>query len=322
MRDRVAILRWTGTGDASDFQSSVRHVLKERGVKAGVRTTGGSIVLTVPEPVGVCSIFQGMPGVAWVAAGHAVADAREVARASSALAAAYLRRGVRFSVSAEVSGGGMASDLAGAVTSAMLEKVKGARASNEWAKVRFRAARDGKGGVVGVEVGRGPGGSPMGSEAVACLVSGGRHSSVLAWDSVLRGLRVNMVHAASGERSLVAAAKLYAELSHRADPRGLSLTVLEGGPVPALLSRFAGECREPAFGGFTVARPAPASLGAKVESPLYVMPEEAFGAQFASLGLKGDEEATDWDDSAGGSYSVRTFGGRIADVSQVLDGLA
>ncbi|MDG6983891.1 MAG: hypothetical protein JRN28_05030 [Nitrososphaerota archaeon] len=322
MRDRVAILRWTGMGNAADFQSSVRHVLKERGVKARMRTMGGSIVLAVPEPVGACSIFEGMPGVAWTAAGYAVAGAGDVARASSALAAAYLRRGVRFSVSAEVTGGGMASDLAGAVTSVMLEKVKGARASNEAAKVRFRAARDGKGGVVGVEVARGPGGSPMGSEAVACLVSGGRHSSVLAWDSVLQGLRVNMVHASSGERSLAAAARLYAELSHRADPRGLSLTVLEGGPVPALLSKFAGQCREPMFGGFTVARPAPASLGARVESPLYIMPEEAFGAQFASLGLKGEEEATDWGDSAAGSYSERTFGGRTADVSQVLDGLA
>lgn len=322
MAKRAAILRWTGRGDASDLMSSVRHVLGERKVNAQVRGVGGSIIVKGPEPVGICSVFENMPGVAWTAAGYSVDGPAEVARASSVLAASYLRRGTRFSVLAEAAGGGGSSDLAGAVTSAMLEKVKGARATRESPKVKFRAALDGGRGAVGVEVAEGPGGAPMGKESVVCLVSGGRHSSVLAWSALRLGFRVKMVHAASGEESLRAAARLYAELSYRADPRGLSLAVLEGGPAAGLLSRFVAETGDPVFAGFTVGRPAPAALGEKVQGPLYLMPEETFDSEFASLRLRSHDEVTDWDGGSAGGFSVRTFGGKLADISGVLDGLA
>lgn len=320
MARRAAILRWTGRGDFADLRSSVQHVLRERRVRAEIHAVGSSLVLAGPEPTGVCSIFANMPGVAWGAAGFSVVGEGEVARASAALASNYLKRGTRFSVQAEGTGP-RASDLAGAITSTMLGTVRGARATNEGG-VRFRAALDGRRGVVGVEVSEGPGGSPMGADTVVCLVSGGRHSSVLAWSAVLRGFRVKMVHAPSGERSLYAAAKLYAELSNRADPRGLSLTVLEGGQSSGLLLGFVDRCREPVYGGFTPSRPPPAALGRKAQAPLYMLSEEAYESQFASLGLKSDEETTDWGGSSAGSLAARTFGGKIADVSGVLDGLA
>ncbi|MDG6909493.1 MAG: hypothetical protein JRN57_01195 [Nitrososphaerota archaeon] len=323
MTKRAAILRWTGRGNATDLRSSVQHVLKERGVRARVSSVGGSLVLTGPEPVGACSIFENMPGIAWTAAGYTVGGPGEVAKVSAALAANYLRRGYRFSVKAEASGRGRSSDLAGAVTSAMLEEVKGARAVNEGAKVRFRAALDGEKGAVGVEVAVGPGGSPMGDEKVVCLVSGGVHSSVLAWNAVLLGFRVKLVHAPTGEESTMAAARLYAELSNRADPRGLSLTLAEGGGSAAgRLSKVVAKCKEQVFGGFTAGRPAPALLGSKVLSPLYMMPEESFESQFAALGLKSDDRLTDWGAEAAGTPGLRTFGGKTADVSGVLDGLA
>ena len=322
MTKKAAILRWTGRGDASDFRSSVNHVLLERGVKAEVRRVGGSLVLSGPEPVGLCSTFENMPGVAWTAAGFSVASRDEVARASSVLASRYLKRGEKFSVQAEASGRGASSDLAGAVTSAMLEEVKGARASSDAAGVRVRAALDGARGVVGIEVSRGPGGSPMGRDGAVCLVSGGRHSAVLAWSAVLQGFRVNMVHVQSGEGSLFAAARLSAALSNRGDPRGLSLTLLRGGEPAGVLPRFLARRTEPVFGGFTVERPAPAALGPKVQSPLFMMAEETFESQFGALGVKSNDEVADWGRKSAGDYIERRFGGKSADVSAVIDGLA
>ena len=319
MAMRAAIVRWTGRGDASDLRSSVRHVLSERGIRAEVKAVGRSLVVSGVEPVRVCSIFEKMPGVAWTAAGF-MAGAGEMAEASAELASRYLRRGTRFSVLADVTGGS-ASDLAGAVISAMLERVKGARASGASAAVRFRAAMDGAKGVVGAEASEGPGGAPMGGKTVACLISGGVHSAVLAWSALLLGFRVRMVHASSGEESIYAAARLYSEFSNRADPRGLTLTVLEGGPAGSVLSRFVSECRGPVYAGFTAGRPAPEGLDGIVRSPLFMLPEEEFEARFATLGVKGLDELTGWEDIKRGGYAERSFGGKIADVSGVLDGL-
>ena len=113
--------------------------------------------------------------MAWIAAGFGAARVDELSSAGGVLAKRYLRRGDSFSVEAEATGGVLASDLGGAVTSRILEAVKGSRAS-ESGKVRFRGAADGKAGVVGVEVAAGPGGVPTGVVGASCLVSGGVHS--------------------------------------------------------------------------------------------------------------------------------------------------
>jgi hypothetical protein len=322
MTKRAAIVRWTGRGVAAHLESSVRFVLKDRGVAAKLLQVGGSLVVAGPEPVGVCSMFENMPGVAWTAAGYLVEGPGDLARASSLLAASYLRRGTKFAVLAETTGGGRPSDLAGAVTSAMLEKARGSRASADSPEVRFRAALDGEKGVVGVELARGPGGSPTGGEMVACLVSGGRHSSVVAYCALLRGYRVRLVHASTGEAGLYAVARLYAELSNRADPRGLSLEVLEGGSPAGMLAAYAAGSSEEVYAGFTPDRPAPGALADRAQSPLYLMPEESFASEFGGLHVKGDERVTDWGDAGASSYQVRGFGGRRADVSQVIDGLS
>ncbi|MDG6910246.1 MAG: hypothetical protein JRN08_07740 [Nitrososphaerota archaeon] len=320
MARRAALLRWTGRGNASSLRSSVQHVLKERRVAGEVRAVGGSLAVSGPEPVGVCSIFENMPGVAWTAAGFEVEGADEVAKASSSLAASYLKKGTRFSVRAE-GADGLASDLAGAMTSTMLGKVKGARASDESPSVRFRAALDGAKGVVGAEVSSGPGGTPMGEETAVVLVSGGKHSSVLAWDALLLGHRVTLVHAATGEASLRAVARLYSELSNRGDPRGLALAVLDGGTVAGTLSKFVAQCADQVHGGFTAERPVPGCLGRNVQAPLWMMPEEEFDRQFGPMRLRSHEELADWGGPSAGRYTQRTFGGRIADVNGVLDGL-
>lgn len=320
MSKGVALLRWTGRGNLSDLQGSVVHMLKERGLKAEVTPVGGSLLLQGTDPVSLCLTFESLPGVAWTAAGYSGKGVKELARAGRVLARKYLKSGARFSVHAEAKGTGSSSDLAGAVMTGMLEEVRGARAANE-SSLRFRTAIDGTKGVVGVEIAKGPGGVPMGGEGAVCLVSGGIHSSVLAWDALLAGYRVGLVHAAAGEGSLRGVARLYAELSNRVDPRGLSLTVLEGGDPAGMIAGYVDAEEGTKFAGFTAGREPPTGLMGRVTCPLYLLPEEEFASKFGGLKLKGTDEKTKWGGRPVG-YSERSFGGVAADVSGVLDGLA
>lgn len=321
--DRAAILRWTGRGGADDLESSVRFVLKSEGVRARVRTSGGSVVVEGTDPVRVVSLFENFPGVSWIAAGYSGRTLRELAAGAATVSSRYLRRGGGFRVDAEATGGRYQSDLAGALTSAILERVKGARVAEAGAKVRIRASLDSGGGAVGVELRRGPGGAPTGRAGATCLVSGGTHSSVVAWMSVLTGHRVTMVHAKEGEPGLRAAAKLYAELSHRSDPRWLRLVVLEGGSVPSMLFAYVSDAKGEVFGGFTSSGGAPPpGFGGRVLAPLAFAPEEFFLAEYAGLGIGGDPAKTKWERGGGGKAASREFGGRRADVSDVIDGLA
>ena len=306
----------------SDLQGSVEHILKERGQRAVVAALGGTLVLRGTDPVGSCLTFEHLPGVAWTAAGFTGTGAGELAKSAAALAKSYLKPGTKFIVEAEVTHDGPPSDLAGAVMASMLGKVKGARASGRSPKYTFRAAMDGTLGAVGVEITRGPGGSPAGDEKVTCLVSGGAHSSVVAWNAMLSGYRVDLVHAESGEASLLAVAKLYAELSYRGDPRSLSLTVLGGADGGGMIASYAASARNTVFAGFRSGRPIPGILRGRVEAPLYLLPQEAFDAQFRSLKLKGHDEKMEWKEAPAEWHSKRSFGGRAADVSGVLDGLA
>lgn len=318
----AAILRWTGRGSFADLQSSVNFVLKDNGVQGQVRSAGNSVIVEGSEPLGVAEMFEHMPGVAWTAAGIATNSFKGLVGVSGDLARKYLRRGDRFAVEAEGVSNAVASDVVGAVTSRILDTVKGVRVSIEVPRVRFRAAYDGSRGTVGVEVKRGPGGVPTGRDSVVCLVSGGSHSSVVAWMATLMGFRVRLVHAKSKEEGLRAVARLYSELSHRADPRGLRLEVLEGSSESDALPRHAARSRDPVFGGFHAAGGgAPRSLRGSVKSPLYLMPEERFISEFESLRLKGYDSLADWKVPGSKKFTVRTFGGVAADVSDVLDGL-
>jgi hypothetical protein len=320
MANRVALLRWTGRGNLSDLQGSVAHILKERRTNAKVTPTGGSLLLQGADPVSHCITFENLPGVAWAAAGYSGDGVKDITKAAAVLARTYLRKGTRFSVQAEATGADSSSDLAGAVMAAMLEEVKGARAAND-SKLRFRAAMDRTKGVVGVEITEGPGGVPMGDESVTCLVSGGVHSSVLAWDALVSGYRVGLVHAASGEGSLRGVARLYAELSNRVDPRGLSLRVLEGGDPGGMISKYVALEKGTKFAGFTAGHKVPPEFTRKVASPLYLLPEEEYVSKFRGLKLKSVNEKTRWGVQTS-VYRERSFGGIAADVSGVLDGLA
>lgn len=318
---RSAILRWTGMGSPRDLLSSIGHVLRAHRAGADVSLVGWSVLASRSDPIQVASILQHMPGVAWIAAGYAGSQS-EVREAAAALAKLYLRRGDMFSVLAEGTGGALASDLGGAATSSILDSVKGARVS-ERPRIVFRAVEDGKKCAVGVELKLGPGGIPTGSESAVCMVSGGVHSGVAAWMATLAGFRVRLVHARVSEQSLLAVARLYSELSNRADPRGLSLEVLEGGSVPGMIADYTYKATGRLFGGFHAAGgDVPPSLKGGVASPLYLLPESGFRSEFESLGTKPFELKQRWDRGQGGMVSSRTFSGGPADVNGVLDGLA
>ena len=318
----MALVRWTGRGSISDLRSSVDTLLRASRVSARVRIVGGSLVVEGTEPLRAAAALQYTPGVAWVAAGFSFHSLSEAAKVSGQLASRYLRRGQTFSVEAEGEGGVAASDVGGVITSGVLESVKGARVHSESPKVRFRAAFGGKKGVVGIEVRRGPGGVTMGTRWATCLVSGGAHSSVLAWAALLVGFRVRLVHLKVADGGLRAVARLYAELCRRVDPRGLRLEVMEGAALSEELANYLAKSRGQTFGGFNATRgPVPAVLRGVVEAPLYLLPEETFASEFRSLGIRADDSEAQWASSGNTSFLVRAFDGWAEDVSAILDGL-
>lgn len=322
-RKRSAIVRWTGRGDVGQFESSVRYLLREGGAAPRTWRTGGCIVVEGTEPLRVAALLEHTPGVSWIAAGMASRSFKELLEDSATLARNYLKRGDRFSVDAEGSGWMGKSDVAGGVTSKILESARGTRVSQEDARIKFRTAFDGSKGVIGVEVAGGPGGVPTGVDSVACLVSGGRHSSVMSWMALLAGHKVRLVHANVNDDSLLGAARLYAELSHRTDPRGLMLQVVDGKSLVGALLGAVRRLNEPVFGGFqSFGGPIPGPLRGLVIAPLYLLAEEMFDDVFDSLALKSYDAKMNWDLGKIEHVHIRSFGGVMADVSEVVDGLA
>jgi hypothetical protein len=318
----ATLARWSGRGEFASFRTTVEGrlgVIREGG---SLRRCGNSLVIEGSEPLGTAAELQHLPGLSWLAAGFKGRSVRDLSEQASVLALRYLRMRDRFKVVAESSGGLIESDLAGAVTSAILGAVKGSKVTEGAPKVIFRAAFDGSTGVVGVQVREGPGGEPTGNAGALCLVSGGRHSSVVAWMSLVAGYRLALVHARQDDQSLREAARLYSELSHRADPRGMSLTVLEGNGAMRALFDMVIEEERPVFSGFHGTSAIPGYFGGRLLAPLSLLPESDFSRTFRELSLRGYDGDSRWGPGQTGRVSRRSFGGVVADVSEVLGGLA
>lgn len=317
----AAIIRWTGRGSLRALESGLRRVLEDEGMKARVRRIGGSLIVDGAEPTSVATLFRNMPGVSWIAVGTPVGSYMELGAASKTLAGKYLRRGERFAVLAEATGSAVASDVAGAVASSALGVVEGVRIDEEAPRTRFRAAFDGAWGAVGVELFEGPSGVPTGSERAVCLVSGGKHSSVTAWMALLSGYRVSLVHVKVDDESLREVARLYSELSNRADYSKLSLEVLDRGAGLGALAEIASR-GTPVFGGFHAGcSDIPERLAGLIEAPLFLLPEREFDSAYEGLGLKGKVDRQVWKNKSPSEVSRWRFGGLRADVNGVLDGL-
>jgi hypothetical protein len=319
---RVAIVRWTGRGIQANLETSISHVLALGKEKWNIKRAGAAFLVEGPDPVEVATALGLMPGVAWIAVGTASSSLRELGKGAAALARKYLRPGVRFSVLAESSGNMAVGDIAGAVVSSALEEVKGARIDDTTPQVKFRATLEDSAGAVGVELSVGPGGFPAGTQEVTCLASGGRHSSVLCWLALLSGFRVRIVHAERDEVSLQAVAHLYAELSHRIDPAGLSLEVVRGGEPGPLVLWQAKKRKGRIFGGFHVGCSGPQGLlKRRVEAPLFLLPEEYLDREYRALSLKEFGSRIEWKTHPAKRAETVRIAGVRADVSQVLDGL-
>ncbi|QQG49237.1 MAG: hypothetical protein HY247_02695 [archaeon] len=321
MPRRAAILRWTGRGSIEDLRSSVVSTLKDEKLDGRVRVVGQSIVVGGAEPVAVAALFRFTPGISWVAVGDSGSSFKVIVEAGRDLGRRYLKPGRGFVVKADATAGKLSSDLVGALTSALVEAVKGARVREESPEVVFRAAIDERGGAVGAEIAEGPGGSPTGREEATCLVSGGKHSSVVAWMALLAGYRVTLVHARVNESSMLAVSRLYSELSHRVAPRALRLSVLYSKSPSAALSGWARKNGGEVFGGFHHGcSDVPLALAATAKAPLWILPEESFESAFTGLSTVDQSARADWVEGTA-RWRERSYAGGRADVSDVLDGL-
>src|SRR3989475_3354634 len=249
-----ALLRWTGFGALEDLERSATKVLAGRGFS--VARVGETIVVLGGEPATAARHCAHLPGVAWIGLGYASEGGLEaLLRSLQALGERYLKRNSRFGVQVEVTRSkSLRGDVVGAANSLLLGLRRGARIDERSPELIFHVALDGNQGVAGVEIRRGVEGVPTSASKAFCLVSGGMHSSVVAWMAALAGFSVELVHIRTSEESVVEAGRLYSELSHRIDPTRLKLTLLTGsknspeGVLAAWLKKTGEE--SPAFGGY------------------------------------------------------------------------
>jgi hypothetical protein len=325
-----ALLRWTGFGALGDLERSVSNVLAGRGFS--VARVGETIAVLGGEPATAAMYCAHLPGVAWIGLGYASEGGLEaLLRSLQALGERYLKRNSRFGVQVEVTRAkSLRGDVTGAANSRLLGLRRGTRIDERNPELIFHVALDGNQGVAGVEIRRGVGGVPTSTAKASCLVSGGMHSSVVAWMAVLAGFSVELVHLRTSEESVVEAGRLYSELSHRIDPTRLKLTLLTGSknsPESGVLAAWLKGRREESlvFAGYHLeCRRESGWRGvAGVVYPLLLFPEPEFKRVFNSLGLTGYFESNGLlrgiRESVPSEYKVASFGGARADLHQVVD---
>jgi len=327
-----ALLRWTGEGSLDDLMSSVSSVLL--GHKFRVRRVGETICISGGEPGTAARSVAYLPGVEWIGLGYKTEGGLGgLLGAAEVLGRRYLKKGSTFLVRVESERANVVeSDVSGAVNSRLLELRSGVRTDERKPEVVFRVALDRGVGAVGVEIAKGVGGVPTSPSRAFCLVSGGMHSSVLAWMTSLSGFSLELVHARSGNESVIEVARLYSELSNRIDPRALKLRLLtgsEGSSAPEILAGWLrGRRRSSVFSGQHLECKRGKRSGRsdpRVISPLLLMPESEFSRVFDSLGLRGffdDGDVLSRVPSAPPArYRTATFGGARADLHRVIDSI-
>lgn len=330
-RGRPALLlRWSGNGELSDLRRTVKNVLRVRGENAKVSEIGRSIVLRGIRSAEAAWRLRFLPGVSWIAIGNSTnPDPRGVATAVESVAKSYLRKRTSFRVQAEMTESGVSeSDFIGAASSRLLEEFRGTRVDERRPKFVFRVAVDRSSAVAGIQVLAGVGGAPTSPEKTCCcLVSGGAHSSVLAWMAARAGHSLLLLHAYHGAEGMREVARLYAELSHRMDPTALSLEVVfaNGSSDAGSLLRawLRDNLTTPVFcGAHSECRDATFFESTRVKAPLYFYPEEEFLRVLDSLGLHGVQgQLSPLSNARGVRFNVKRFGGVLADASRVLDTL-
>ena len=329
----AALLRWTGEGSLGDLMRSVSRVLV--GHKFLVRRVGVTISISGGEPSTAARLVAFLPGVEWIGLGYTThGGLEEILRVVEVLGRRYLRRKSTFRVRAESARATLAeSDVTGAVNSRLLELRPGVRTDERRPEVTFRVAVDPRVGAAGVEIRRGVGGVPTSPTKACCLVSGGMHSSVVAWMTALSGFSIELVHARRSNESVVEVARLYSELSHRLDPKSLTLTLLTGADGSSAAEILSGwlkrRRRGPVFSGLHLECKGgrrPGRGDPRVLAPLLLMPESEFSRVFGSLGLRGCFDGGDVlskvHSAVPARYKMATFSGVRADLHRVVDSIS
>jgi len=327
----VAMVGWSGLGSFDDLEATVLRKLGAR--KADMDRVGGTLLISVEEPVAAARSLAFLPGVAWIAVGYRFTGTDGYLKVLNLLAKRYLSKGKTFRISAnsvrsKQSGG----DLILSGNSELLSSVPGVKVDEGRPRVRFRVSIDGAKGACGAEIRTGPGGSPTGDDWVACLVSGGERSSSMVWMAALSGFSLRLVHSWTDDAALRRVAKLYSELSFRMDPRCLELVVLEGGKSPmGRIGRWLHDHDGATFAGLQPERPQVSTELARkfpnLSLPLVFVQDDSISAIFRSLGLGPvARKASSWGMTpkaleAATPYSEIKFGGVQADLNTVIDAI-
>jgi len=316
------LLGWTGEGSIADLSNAARGVLKAERRKATLRESGGTVVIDGDRPTETAHMLANLPGVSWVGVGHSSGTLDGAYQELAGLAKTYLRKRGSFWIRPEARGSSPTpGELTGRAVGVVLDAVKGSRVRENAPSTVFTLGWDGRAGTAGVILALGPGGVPTGEATVACLVSGGMHSSVTAWYALLAGLRVELVHARVSDESLREVARLYAELSHRVNPEALKLRVLEGQTIRDAIASWAEAQTGEIFSGVHGWRTGRGVVPRKARAPLLLLPEEGFESALSGLGVRGYSPQPAETSTGHASTRQLTFGGVRTDMNGVLDGL-
>lgn len=333
LRDAVTLVRWTGYGSIDSLRDCIRGILSSERGAVNIGKSGNTLILRGLNPIKTALMLSNTPGISWIAVGFDIRNkADRLSKCVQFLAKRYLRPKVTFSVNAESKGGKAdESDIVSFINSKIFDTVRDVRIDEANPKVRFRVGVNGEMVSIGVEIRKGVGGVPVSHERKAyCLVSGGMHSSVVAWMAALSGFSLELVHVGVSYESVIQVAKLYSELSYRLDPSCIGLRIIfgeEGASVGDAINVFARNNRDkPIFTGLhfmcreRIDMPAIKNL----LHPLILYGEDDFINSFKSLSIKGyfTKEKSIF---AKRFRSVRIkeykFVGKRADVHTILDEL-
>ncbi len=256
---------------------------------------------------------------------------RSITESLLSIAKNYVEKGSTFRVRVEVQGDSATkSDIAGAASSRFLDEFRGTRIDEKRPKLSFRVAVDSSAAVVGIEVSQGVGGAPTSRQRRAiCLVSGGMHSSAVAWMAGRAGYPVSLLHVYESDPAMREVARLYSELSMTMDPTDLRLDLLlpeESSNLEGVLLAWIHGARSRILFSGAHAECGNASLltSPKVASPLFLSSEEEFHKIIRSLGLRGHSgnlRSRKSKRALSDGFKIRSFGGARAEAHVVIDAL-
>lgn len=312
MKERAVIVFLTGRGKTERAGERIRNSVGKR----DILQIGKVAVLRNSAAIDAYRISR-LPGVMWTAYGF-ISREESILKDAVDLASNFIKNKRSFSVVVTEEKPEL-TDVKMSIEGNILSKFQKKKINEKKPDLTFILSRTEKGYAFGLKLYQGVGGSIQGEETVTCLVSGGMHSSVVAWLSCLSGKGVKIVHSLSSTYSLYSVARLYERLSSMSDPTLLELSVLKGeGREEDVLYSWL-EDNGAVFSGNHI-ECSSKLFSSKVIAPAYVLPEEVFAKYQREMRLPNFERRI----GEGGryvKYKEFSFGGRSANMHEVIDSL-